>query len=195
MKKKRVLSILVLLLVVGIGGILVVETYAKYTSTVSKSGSFSVAKWAFDSDNPNGELNISLNGTVDETTLKEYDSNGNRLIAPGTSGKFRLVLSNNNSEVGVNFDISFKDSENLPANLVLRQDSKIIESGGSLKGQIKPGQTLEIPMEWYWKYSNNDDDDIEDTNDGIAANTLNLTATIKATQAQPGSIITTGLTN
>ena len=195
MNKKKFFSILILLLVVGIGGVLVTSTYAKYTSKVSKSTTLSVAKWAFNSDNPDGELAINLYGTVDETTLKEFDSNGNRLLAPGTAGNFNIEISNKNSEVGVEFNLSFKDSENLPANLVLKQGTNIIERNGSIKGKIKAGESIKIPIEWYWMYSANDVDDLEDTTDGINGNTMNLTANIKGTQASPGSIITTGLTN
>ena len=195
MKKKRVFSLFVLLLLVGIAGVFVAGTYAKYTSKVSKSATLSVAKWAFDSDNPNGELAINLYGTVDETTLKQFDINGNRLIAPGTSGNFNIEISNKNSEVGVDFNLSFKDSENLPNNLVIKQGTNIIERNGSIKGRIKPGESIKIPFEWSWTYSANDNADKDDTTDGINGNIMNLTASIKGTQVTPGAIITTGLTN
>lgn len=195
MKKKRVFSLFVLLLLVGIAGVFVAGTYAKYTSKVSKSATLSVAKWAFDSDNPDGELAINLYGTVDESTLKQFDSDGNRLIAPGTEGNFNIEISNKNSEVGVDFNLSFKDSENIPNNLVIKQGTNIIEHNGSIKGKIKAGESIKIPFQWAWTYSANDVDDKEDTTDGINGNTMNLTANIKGTQVSPGAIITTGLTN
>ncbi|MBQ9319048.1 MAG: hypothetical protein IJR82_05395 [Bacilli bacterium] len=196
MKKKRVFSLFVLLLLVSIAGVFVAGTYAKYTSSVSRSGSLSVAKWAFNSDNPSGELAIDLNNTVDETSLKSENSDGEKLIAPGTSGRFYIDLSNANSDVGVDFTVKFNNTENIPSNVVFKQENKIIDPANSvLRGQIKAGGSIKFPIDWYWVYSVDNAEDEEDTADGLLSKSMNITASVNAIQVAPGTTVTTNLNN
>ena len=58
--KKTSLIIMILLLVVGVTTGYVASTYAKYTSSLpEKSGTATVAKWAFTSENASKTLSVS----------------------------------------------------------------------------------------------------------------------------------------
>ncbi|MBO4601492.1 MAG: hypothetical protein J5634_04595, partial [Bacilli bacterium] len=56
---------IVLLLLVGVSIRYVAGTYAKYTSQVSGSGTISVAKWAFPTDNASSSITLSLSPNPD----------------------------------------------------------------------------------------------------------------------------------
>lgn len=179
LKKKKNLSLLVLLLLVGVAGVYVVGTFAKYTSSVDKNGTATVAKWAFSTDNTSGDLSISIAPTANATTLVANK------IAPGTSGSFDLVVSNEHSEVGISYEITFTDIANLPTNLVFKQDGTDINiNTKKITGTLPAGQTETIPVTWEWKYETTDGD-ANDTEDGKNANTLTFKAHIVGTQVAP----------
>ena len=65
--RKKSLLVVVLLLLVGVTFGYVSSTYAKYTSQITgNSGSATVAKWAFASDNTTQTLSINLASTYDK---------------------------------------------------------------------------------------------------------------------------------
>ena len=104
--KKRTFGLLVLFLMIGVAGVFLIGTYAKYTSTATQSGTATVAKWAFSTDNANDSLTISLAENYNATTLV------NGKIAPGTEGSFNIALVNTNSEVGVDWTLTLKSITN-----------------------------------------------------------------------------------
>ena len=175
-KKKKRIGLIVLLLLFGITAGYVANTYAKYTSQVNGSGTVKVAKWAFDTDNSSIDIDIDLTGNIDASTLVS------ERIAPGTSGSFDIELSNENSEVGVEFTITLSNS-NAPTNLVF-------DTGTTITGTIAQGDTLTIPVGFSWAYETTNGD-ADDTADGIAANDMTITASIVGTQVQPGAAIST----
>lgn len=99
------------------------STYAKYTSNQNASDSARVAKWAFTVNNQDltsasQTLTFDLFSTVkdsDKTTTegdvghRTGDTNTDKLIAPGTTGSFDLVLTNL-SEVSANVKIDFTET-------------------------------------------------------------------------------------
>lgn len=179
MKKKRTLSLLVLLLLVGVAGVYVVGTFAKYTSSVDKSGTAIVAKWAFSTDNTNDDLTINLAKTYDASTLVKDR------IAPGTSGSFDLVISNKNSEVGISYEITFADIANIPTNLVFKQNGTVVDiTSKKITGTLPAGESDTIPMTWEWAYETTGGDD-KDTEDGESAQALTFKAHIVGTQVTP----------
>ena len=113
-KKKKKLLVIALLILFGLTAGYVANTYAKYTAEINGQGTVKVAKWAFAEDNQSVDFTIDLNGTIDASTLIADR------IAPGTSGSFDIDLSNENSEVGVAFTISFSNIQNAPSNLVFK---------------------------------------------------------------------------
>ena len=176
--KKTKLLVIALLLLFGVTAGYVANTYAKYTAQVSGSGDVTVAKWAFDTDNQSVDIDIDLDGNIDASTLVDGK------IAPGTSGKFNIELSNENSEVGVAFSVAFTNT-NAPTNLTFN-------NGGTITGKIAAGETLTVPVTFSWPYETTGGDEA-DTTDGKAAKTMTITANITGTQVQPGAAITTGL--
>lgn len=187
-KRKKRIGLIVLLILFGVTAGYVANTYAKYTAQVSGSGTATVAKWAFETDNANTNFTINLDGTVDASTLM------NERIAPGTSGSFDIALSNANSEVGVSFTISFSNAQNVPSNLVFKQGGTAVDiTSETITGKIAAGETLTVPVTWEWPYYTSAADDVEDTTDGENGNTMTVNTTITGVQVQPGAAITTGI--
>jgi len=186
MKSKNKMLIIVLLLLVGVSVKYVAGTYAKYTATVTAEGSATVAKWAFSQDNASTSLAINLTTTADATSLVSGK------IAPGTAGNFTLALSNENSDVGVKFDITFTGATNIPSNLVFTYGGNSFNANnGALTGYIAKGETINVPITWSWPYYTSAADDTEDTADGVAANTMTINASIVGVQTDPTQNITT----
>ena len=188
-EKRSALLLMVLLLLIGITALYVASTYAKYTAEVTGQGTAQVAKWAFKTDNASTDFEIKLDETYDPSTLVA------KRIAPGTSGKFDIKLSNKNSEVGVNFTIAFTDTTNVPQNLVFKQGStEINPSTGTVTGHIAAGEELTVPLTWEWKYYTSDANDAKDTTDGETPKTMTVKATITGVQTTPNTTaITTGI--
>ena len=177
-KKKRLL-VIALLLLFGVTAGYVASTYAKYTGSVEGSGTVTVAKWAFEDDNSDVDFDVDLNGTYDADTLIAGR------IAPGTTGSFTIELSNENTEVGVDYSIALSNS-NAPANLVFKNGNTVLGSGDTITGTLTPGETgRQVTVNWEWPYYTSASDDAEDTADGEAAESMSITATITGTQVQP----------
>ena len=197
MMNKKSLLIIVLLVLVGLTTGYVASTYAKYTSTVTGSGTATVAKWAFATDNATQNITIALNPTVDATTLV------NGKIAPGTTGSFNIALVNTNSEVGVDFSIALDSISNKPTNLKFYKDSsyttELTPGTSTVTGQLTAGDStgVTVPIYWRWEYETNAiaTNDPIDTQDGEAANTLTIGVTITGVQTQPSATAITSHVN
>lgn len=190
MKKRKSLMIIVLLLLVGVSTAYVAGTYAKYTSTVNASGTVTVAKWAFASDNNISTINVNLDQTYHATSLV------NGRIAPGTSGSFAIALKNTNSEVAANFDVILGTMTDKPTNLKFYKDSSYTQelvlgdaTDGVISGQLAAGDStgLTVNVYWRWLYETGSGstlvtNDGYDTDDGVAGAALTLPVTIKGTQ-------------
>ena len=90
---KNAVLVFVLLLLVAVSAMMVASTYAKYTAEVTGSGTATVAKWAFGTENANknNSLTVALEPTVDTTKIN------NRKISTGKVGKFEIQLTNKDS--------------------------------------------------------------------------------------------------
>ena len=200
-RHKRSIILLVLLLVVAISVFYIGLTYSKYTAEVEGEGTATVAKWAFEGDNQDVELTINLAETYDASTLVADR------IAPGTSGSFKLELSNKNSEVGVDFTVKLGTVTNAPTNLKFYKDSsyttELAQGTGTITGHIiaKDTNKVEVPIYWKWNYETMSGDpasstagDTADTSDGEAGAELTVPVTITGVQTQPSTTaITSGL--
>lgn len=196
-KSKKSLIGLFLLLAIVAGGI-GIRTYAKYVTSLDKTASVTVAKWRFESDNTSKTLSFALGNTYDPTTLV------NNRIAPGTSGNFTIQVSNENSEVGVDYEISFLKSD-LPAGITLTTDTTGVTvsstgSGASEKWVVSgtlPAPTgsnatalvKNVEFNWTWTYEDATGaiKDATDTATGEAAtgSASTINAVVKGTQVQP----------
>lgn len=191
--KKKSIGIIALLMLVGATSGYVASTYAKYTSTVSGEGSAVVAAWKFEDDNANTNFDINLAENYDASTLVD------ERIAPGTTGDFTIALSNENSEVGVEFTIVFTETENVPQNLVFKQNGTTVDpTTQKITGYIAAGETLDVPLSWEWAYYTSDANDVKDTTDGkkeLDGRTMTVNASITGIQVPPSTTaITTGIT-
>lgn len=198
--KKRLFAIL-LLLVVGTSCCFIGSSFAKYTSSISKSGSVAVAKWNFQSDNSLSTFNIALDENYDASTLLSYrtvDGNNIKLIAPGTSGSFDINLINT-SEVGADFVVSLDDIDNIPVNIKFYKDSnyqtELIPGDSTLTGTLRANDATGVTVTIYWKWLYETGDttsaiavnDSLDTADGVSGSILTIPVTVKGTQVLPST--------
>lgn len=185
MKKKDYLLI-ILLLLVGITGIYVGSTYAKYVEQLDeKTGEAVIAKWNFSGDNENVSMDIDFTNTYDPDTLVA------KRIAPGTEGEFSIELFNTSSEVGVDYEIAFGTPTGKAASLTFydEHDQEIDITSDTLTGFIPVGESDTITIKWAWAYDVSAEQDAADTALGTAGGAdgtkLSIPITITGTQTQP----------
>lgn len=119
MKKKNYNSIkifAILLLLVMLVLMLIVGTYAKYTTEVKGNDSAVVAKWAWqindaDVSKSDTEFSFNLFDTIKDTSdgNNETDVKSTK-IAPGTKGSFEIKVENL-SEVNANYNLTLKENK------------------------------------------------------------------------------------
>ena len=205
MKKKNYNSIkifAILLLLVMLVLMLIVGTYAKYTTEVEGSDSSVVAKWAWqindtDVSKSDTEFSFNLFDTINDTSdgNNETDVKSTK-IAPGTKGKFEIKVENL-SEVNANYNLTLKETKGQDVS-----DAKIEYSiigtdeatdwttaistfnlTNTLLDMESGSKTLTVY--WRWAYSPSPAQDDADTTVGfVAANSasdVGKTITIEAT--------------
>ena len=197
-KQRKSLVVIALLLLVGLTTGRVASTYAKYTAKVEGDGTATVAKWAFDTENPTTSFDVKLDGTKpDPTTLVANK------IAPGTKGYFEVELTNSQSEVGVDFTVEVGSTTNQPTNLKFYKDAaystELVPGTDKITGKIAQGDATGVTVKIYWKWvyetgtvtNGIATGDAADTTDGKSASTLTVPITVKGVQTEPGAAITT----
>ena len=101
---------------------------------------------------------LNLNNTVNNQTLV------NEKIAPGTSGRFDIVLK---SYETLNYKIDFKSEK--PTNLQFYTSEKeksyhsLEELGEDLTGTVLKKEEKTIPVHWKWEYEISEEQDKQDT--------------------------------
>lgn len=109
---------------------------------------------------------INLSDTLDQNVSKK--------IAPGTSGKFNIVLNSNHN---LKYRVEFKSKSDKPQNLnfIIIVDGKNLfrtnnldEISGKISGKIVKNQKINLTVLWQWPYENEEDSnvDVQDTKDG-----------------------------
>ena len=187
-KNKTMKMILITLLIAMIALVLVSGTYAKYTSSASGSDTARVAKWSFNV----GENDIVAKDTFTFDLFKTItdtdvvSANADKVIAPGTSGSFDLVLENksetsakygitytvtNTASIPVQFSVNGKDwTDNL---------ANVVETDTDTKLDANNGRKT-IKIQWKWAC---DGDDTTDVNLGkVGTAKLIVQADVTATQ-------------
>lgn len=199
-KNKTMQMILITLLIAIIALVLVSGTYAKYTSSASGSDTARVAKWSFnvgeDDIVSKNTFKFNLfdtindsNGTDTETDV--VSSNEDQVIAPGTSGNFKLVLKNK-SETSAKYGITYTvtNTASIPVKFSVNgtdwKDSldDVVADDVNTKLNANTGSTT-INIQWKWAYESDNivDDDITDVNLGKAGTAkLIVQADVTATQ-------------
>lgn len=118
MKKKNYNSIkifAILLLLVMLVLMLIVGTYAKYTTEIEGSDSSVVAKWAWqindtDVSKSDTEFSFNLFDTIKDTDGNNETDVKTTKIAPGTKGGFEIKVENL-SEVNANYNLTLKETK------------------------------------------------------------------------------------
>ena len=154
-KNKTMKMILITLLIAMIALVLVSGTYAKYTSSASGSDTARVAKWSFTVGGTDivaentftFDLFKTIKDTDGKTETDVVSANADKVIAPGTSGSFDLVLENksetsakygitytvtNTASIPVQFSVNGKDWTDNLANVVESDtDTKLAANNGT----------------------------------------------------------------
>lgn len=194
MKKKVLLSLGLVLLLCG--GYFTVSTLAKYITSLNGTGSATIAKWTFSADNATQDYDFDLTTTANETTLADGK------IAPGTSGKIDVLLTNNSDvAVDVTVNVTAPEGENVPA-LKFYKDAEFTDEvdidSESFAAKLSVGstttQTADLDLFWKWDYEVDADGNTADTAVGEAAATdaeVSFTVEITGTQINPTAGATT----
>lgn len=109
--------------------------------------------------------NINLSETINRETLI-YEK-----IAPGTKGSFNIILeANKNSKYKVVFNSIDKKPQNLKfkANINNKEIGKantLEELQKYLIGYIRKDEKIDIRVNWYWEFEDNEENDKQDTKD------------------------------
>lgn len=180
-KRKRASLVALAVMCVAVLG-LAAAVYAKYISSVTKTGTATVAKWAFTTDNTSGTITCNLDETYDPDTLVAGK------IAPGTSGYCPIAVSNANSEVGITYNITPSADANKPTNLKFYKDATHQQAiTGTVEGSLAPGATATVNVYWQWPYETTPiaDGDAADTANGVSAQTMTITFDVTGVQVQP----------
>ena len=193
MSKKRkvllVLAVLLIILLAFIGG----QAYAKYVSEVRGNGVAEVATWDFKVNGQSEQVEeINLASTCNNETLV------NNKIAPGTTGSFNIIVDATDSDVGIDYNITFTEEENKPENLKFFYNEKeynsIKELEEDLSGTINANEedktrTLNVQWEWSYETGSNEEEiaknDLIDTKDGQTIQNYNFEVVVTGTQVRP----------
>lgn len=114
-----------------------------------------------------GLKTVNLSDTINKNFYKK--------VAPGTNGKFNIVL---NSTRDLQYQVKFSSTSAKPQNLKfmaltngekITKASELEELSENLKGIILKKQKVSITVLWYWPYEGENQEeqvDIQDTIDG-----------------------------
>ncbi|NLW70212.1 MAG: hypothetical protein GX061_03935 [Eubacteriaceae bacterium] len=165
-------------------------TLAKYTTTVSGTGTATVAKWAIKAGSTDGGTTITA-FTLGQATSGVADGK----IAPGTSGTLPVYIDLTGTEVAteVKVEIKVDDVGKLPTNFVIKgfDDSALtltndtfvtaytIQKSAAEAATFKTDDTIA----WEWPFYTDATNDGEDTTDGTETITA-ATFTIRVTATQ-----------
>lgn len=197
MKKNRLFVLGIITMFVAILSLTLVSgTMARYTSTVTGFDTAKIAKWAFTLSDGGTEESVTedtnyASFNLFNTILDTKDSNDeidvdDDLLAPGTKGSFKIVVTNN-SEVNAEFSITFDSkltvdgteyTTYLPIKFTLKDEGGNILAEStqlsSFNNEIKSeaismnGAKATYTIEWEWVFEGENG---ADTQLGILAET------------------------
>lgn len=184
-----VLAILAVILLAFVGG----QAYAKYVTEVKGEGIAEVATWDFKVNGQKEHVQqIKLASTYDNKTLV------NNKIAPGTSGSFKIIVDGTGSDVGINYNIAFKNETSKPQNLKFIYENaeynSIQELQDSLSGTINAddeNKTKTLEIKWKWDYETGVDsteiakNDQVDTANAQSIQNYTFDVSVTGTQVEP----------
>ena len=178
-KKKSIIITLIILLIIGIyfllkkDNIFFKDDIIFFKNLYSSINNTKENKDTVKNDNSNN-YNIIKVSTKKQTTKEmslfsnlNNQINWNKIIYPGTSGKFEIKLY---GQENLQYEVTFKSKNQKPKNLVFKQNGKEYETleelGENLKGNLQKDEIRNIVIEWKWEYETNEKQDMQDTKDG-----------------------------
>ena len=196
-KKKSIIIILIILLIIGIyfllkkDNIFFKDDIIFFKNLYSSINNTKENKNTVKNDNSNN-YNIIKVSTKKQTTKEmslfsnlNNQINWNKIIYPGTSGKFEIKLY---GQENLQYEVTFKSKNQKPRNLVFKQNGKEYETleelGENLKGNLKKDEIRNIVIEWKWEYETNEKQDMQDTKDGEEISKYNFEITVKGIETQ-----------
>lgn len=169
-KTLRVMALTLLVTIIAL--ILLAQTYAKYTTTVSGQSTGIVASFSVGGVT---EDSFALFNTVNEEdgTTIENEVASNR-IAPGTGGYFEIELTND-SEVKVEYSLNIKETSNTSSIPIVYSTSKdgtyTTAADFTASDYLEIGSSTQtsatVTVYWKWAYEGNVDS--ADTTLGVAS--------------------------
>ena len=177
-KKKKIIIAIAILLGILLSFI-VGQVYSKYVARVKGEGIAQVATWQFNVNGQQEEVQtINLQSTSNNQTLV------NNKIAPGTNGKFDNIVDATGSDIGINYQVDFRNEKNKPTNLKFKYNgteyNSITQLTQVLSGTINSNEQEKrkvFSIEWSWKYQTGNTPEEINANDKIdtqdAKNILN----------------------
>lgn len=176
--KLGALALAVSLITTGMMG----TTLARYVGEVKGTATATVAAWSFKVNGVDSSFTaIDLGSTDNRIAYKAEDIDAG-VIAPGTSGSFKIELDGTGSGVGIDYTVKLEDKNDvLPNDLVFNVDGKKYTLGNDITGTINVGQSMikELTVTWDWAFGEND---TITTNDNASQGkkwSLDITATGK----------------
>ena len=173
------------------------STLARYVTEVTGSASAAVAKWSFKASEAEGSTNftdIDLGRTAyTDTTIAD------KVIAPGTSGSFDIVIDGTGSDVGIDYEIKLKAADGItfPNDMVFSTEAITEAKPGegfsefiktAIKGSVDQSDGAEamkktVTIYWAWAF---DENDTKDNNDNdYAGKNWKIDITVTGKQAAP----------
>lgn len=191
-KMKRGLTITTVLLCVATLGIIGGNTYSKYLTQINGTGNAVIANWSFKANNEVETMkNIQLNNSNSNANIKT------NTIAPGTNGKFDIVIDTTGADVAIDYKIKFNNTINKPNNLNFEYEGY---KSNTLEGlekyltgriEVQDARTKTITINWNWEYETGNTEteiksnDLIDNTDSGKDFTFDITVT--GTQINPGT--------
>ena len=196
MRKNRLFILGIITVMVALVSLsLVSSTFAKYTSNATATDTAKVAKWSVKVNNTEiaqtggatKELTIDLFDTAkvydittgsDDANVKNGETEA--IIAPGTKGSFTINLQNL-SDVTAKYTVTFAVTGAVPLQFKLNGASEWSDSLSSVTETeiAMTNGSADVVVEWQWPFEAvSPNTNVKDTDLGIAAETVTVTATI-----------------
>ena len=178
-KENKLTKIAIFALIVAIiATILVSGTYARYTTRLTGTDTVEIAKWAWnisgeDISNTTTTYTLDLFNTIDSSNGSAEQHTASGKIAPGTQGRFDILITNN-SEVDATYAVTFSEDNQLGANIEYSIDNSHWGNVSTLDitaTAIDQGDSTTLPIYWRWSYNVSNDQNTADTLVGFGANT------------------------
>ena len=196
-KKNRTTTIITILLLLAIGTSALIGTLAKYMTSGSISDDAVVAKFG---------LNIptTINLFSDSYTNVQADEEGKKIIAPGTSGQYKFVVTGKSevaykvkANISVTYSAGWNDYAPLEFSINGADWTNDLEQFKTDLGSALESETMAPNAEyastqtiyWRWPFYVSSGNDIKDTQMGVSAaegTPPSVSVTIEMTAIQIG---------